>query len=370
MSTLSGARQAWLALSMLDGLGPKGVRHLLDTLATPIELLELDIARLRSLGLPSRVVSSVLRYQQGDAALQARIDASLAWSEQLGHHLVWLEHPAYPALLREIPDPPLLLYVRGRLEILGDPQLAMVGTRHPGPHGAATAHHFARSFTEQGLLVTSGMALGIDGACHQGALAAGGPTIAVWGTGLQRCYPHRHRTLAESIVDRGGALVSEMPPDAGPQPGQFPRRNRIISGLSLGTLVVEASLNSGSLITARLALEQNREVFAMPGSIHNTQARGCNRLLREGAHLVETVADVLSVLRLPLREALSTRTEIQGEPEPAHPLWRWLGYDPLTADRLSLQSGLPVHQVLQGLLELELDGLVQQTAHGYTRVRA
>jgi len=368
MSTLSGTRQAWLALSMLDGLGPKGVRHLLDTLASPIDLLQCDVTRLRSLGLHSRVISSVVGYQRGDALLQARIDASLDWSEQPGHHLLWLDHPGYPALLREIADPPLVLYVRGELGILGDPQLAMVGTRHPGPHGAATAHDFARCFTEQGLLVTSGMALGIDAACHQGALAAGGPTIAVWGTGLQRCYPHRHRTLAETIVDRGGALVSEMPPDAGPQPGQFPRRNRIISGLSLGTLVVEASLNSGSLITARLALEQNRDVFAMPGSIHNTQARGCNKLLREGAHLVETAADVLGVLRVPLRQALEEQPERTSEP--AHPLWRWLGYDPLTADRLSLHSGLPVHEVLQALLELELDGLVQQTAHGYSRVRA
>ncbi len=367
MSTLSGNRQAWLALSMLDGLGPKGVRHLLDTLPSPIDLLELDLSRLRTLGLHRRVVASVLRYQQGDADLQTRIDAPIAWSEQPGNHLVWLQHPAYPALLKEIADPPLLLHVRGQIDILGDPQLGMVGTRNPGPHGAATAYDFARSFTEQGLLVTSGMALGIDGACHQGALAAGGPTIAVWGTGLQRCYPRRHQSLAEAIIDKGGALVSEMPPDAGPQPGQFPRRNRIISGLSLGTLVVEASLNSGSLITARLALEQNREVFAMPGSIHNTQARGCNRLLREGAHLVETAADVLSVLQVPLRQALGEPSVSQ--PEPTHPLWRCLGYDPLTADRLSLQSGMPVHQVLQGLLELELDGLVQQTAQGYTRVR-
>ncbi|UAW98430.1 DNA-processing protein DprA [Halopseudomonas nanhaiensis] len=368
MSTLSGTRQAWLALSMLDGLGPKGVRQLLETLASPVDLLNLDLTRLRSLGLQGRVVASVLRYRQGDAELQARIDASIAWAEQPGNHLLWLEHPAYPPLLREITDPPLVLYVRGNPEVLSDPQLAMVGTRHPGPHGAATAHDFARCFTEQGLVVTSGMALGIDGACHQGALAAGGPTVAVWGTGLQRCYPHRHRQLAEAIVERGGALVSEMPPDAGPQPGQFPRRNRIISGLSLGTLVVEASLNSGSLITARLALEQNREVFAMPGSIHNTQARGCNKLLREGAHLVETVADVLSVLRVPLRQALDAQPTETAEPR--HPLLRWLGYDPLSADRLSMQSGMPVQQVLQGLLELELDGLVQQTAHGYTRVRA
>lgn len=367
MSTLSGNRQAWLALSMLDGLGPRTVRQLLDTLDSPLDLLESDASRLRSLGLNSRVIASVLRYRQGDAELNRRIDASLQWLGQPGRHLLCIDHPDYPPLLREIADPPLALYVEGNAHLLADPQLAMVGTRHPGPHGAATARDFSRCFTEQGLMVTSGMALGIDAACHQGALDACGPTIAVWGTGLDRCYPRRHQSLAAAIVEHGGALVSEMPPDTGPQPGQFPRRNRIISGLALGTLVVEASLNSGSLITARLALEQNREVFAMPGSIHNTQARGCNRLLREGAHLVETAADVFNVLRLPLRRALDAQAS--AEPEGGHPLWAHVGFEPVTPDWLSRHSGLPVHQVLQGLLELELDGLVQQTPHGYSRAR-
>jgi len=268
-------------------------------------------------------------------------------------------------VLKEIADPPVVLYVQGRVSILQDPQLGMVGTRHPGPHGAATARAFARAFTESGLLVTSGMALGIDAACHQGALDVSGQTVAVWGTGLDNCYPKRHRALAQAIVDHGGALVSELPPGSGPQHGQFPRRNRIISGLSLGTLVVEASLNSGSLITARLALEQNREVFAMPGSIHNPQARGCHRLLREGATLVETVQDVLDVLKVPLQAAIAASPE--PVTESGHPLWPWLSHEPVSADWLSQHSGLAVHQVLQGLLELELEDRVQQTPHGYSR---
>ena len=210
------------------------------------------------------------------------------------------------------------------------------------------------------------MALGIDGACHRGALDAGGQTVAVWGTGLERCYPRRHRKLADSIVDTGGALVSELWPDSEPHPAQFPRRNRIISGLSLGTLVVEASLNSGSLITARMALEQNREVFAMPGSIHNVQARGCHRLLREGACLVEQVQDVLDALKVPLTAALEAAEESTTE-VPDTPLWRWLGFDPVSPDWLAQRAGISMPEVLQQLLELELAGAVLVGPAGYCR---
>lgn len=363
---LSDRRQAWLALSLLDGLGPAARRHLLERVDDPPALFHCDFLTLSSFGLNARIQNAIVQCQQGDERIRQGIEQSLGWLEQPNCHLLTFDSEDYPALLREISDPPLLLFVQGDPALLSDPQIAMVGTRNPGPHGAATARAFARSFTENGLTVTSGMALGIDGACHQGALDAGGQTIAVWGTGLANCYPRRHRKLADSIVAEGGALVSEQLPQTSPHPGLFPLRNRIISGLSLGTLVVEASLNSGSLITARLAMEQNREVFAMPGSIHNPQARGCHRLLRDGATLVETMQDVLQVLRLPLQATLA---EAAAVPAAAikHPLWRWLGHDPVTADWLAGQSDLPIHQVLQGLMQLELDGHVLLTPQGYCR---
>lgn len=366
-SPLSDNRQAYLVLSLIHGLGARSIHQLLQHIPCPVELLEADPLRWQTLGLRRRMIDALQAWQRRDAELLARLERVENWLQRSGCHLVCLDSPEYPALLREIPDPPPVLYLRGASGLLKDPQLAMVGTRHPGPHGAATARSFARSFTESGLLVTSGMALGIDAACHQGALDVGGQTIAVWGTGLDNCYPRRHQALAAQIVEHGGLLVSEQPPDASAQPGQFPSRNRIISGLSLGTLVVEASLNSGSLITARLALEQNREVFAMPGSIHNPQARGCHQLLRQGAHLVETVQDVLDVLKLPLKAALAAAEQVDASPAPAGPLWRCLDYQPVSVDWLSQHSGLAVEQVLQELLDLELAGHVQQTVHGFSR---
>lgn len=368
--TIEHSLQAWLTLSFLDGVGPRTLARLLEYFPNPADALAADLLTLQSLGLRPAALDTIQRYQQGDAALAARLHAIQEWLERPGCQVLRLDSPDYPALLRRIPDPPPLLYLQGDAQLLHDPQLAMVGSRHPGPHGAATARQFARSFTENGLLVTSGMALGIDGACHQGALDAGGQTIAVWGTGLDNCYPKRHRALASAIVEQGGLLVSEQPPDAPAHAGQFPKRNRIISGLSLGTLVVEASLNSGSLITARLALEQDREVFAMPGSIHSTQARGCHQLLREGAHLVETVRDVLEVLRLPLLAAIEAKpgpSQEVGLAAPMSLLWPLLDHNPVSVDWLGDRSGLPVERVMQELMELELDGRVQHTSHGYSR---
>jgi DNA processing protein len=372
--TYAPSTKAWLTLSLLDGVGPQALTRLLQHFPDPIDALAADLLTLQSIGLRPAALDIIQRYQQGEVSLGARLDAVYRWLERPGCQVLCLDSTEYPALLRDIPDPPPLLYLQGNAQLLHDPQLAMVGTRHPGPHGAATARQFARSFAESGLVVTSGMALGIDGACHQGALDAGGQTIAVWGTGLDNCYPKRHSALASAIVEGGGLLVSEQPPDAPAHAGQFPKRNRIISGLSLGTLVVEASLNSGSLITARLALEQNREVFAMPGSIHSTQARGCHQLLREGAHLVETVRDVLEVLRLPIRAAIEADTKSSQAAHreltslSASPLWPLLDHNPVSVDWLGEQSSLPVERVMQELLELELDGHVQHTPHGYSRL--
>lgn len=327
----------------------------------------LDPAQRRQLGAPAGLFSTSLPslsdLHRQDPPLQQRLQQTLDWLRADDCHLLLPEDPDYPPALAAIADPPAQLYVQGNLQLLQDPQLAMVGTRHPTPRGAATAREFARAFSEAGLCITSGMALGVDAACHQGALDVSAPTVAVWGTGLLNCYPRRHQKLARQIVECGGALVSEVPLQTAAHPGVFPRRNRIISGLSLGCLVVEASLDSGSLITARLALEQNREVFAMPGSIHNPMARGCHQLLREGAQLVECVADVLQCLRLPLQQALQQ----DSAPAPVDPLLAWLDCAPVSADWLSTRSGLPIEQVLQRLLQLELDGLVQSQAGGYCR---
>jgi DNA processing protein len=255
---------------------------------------------------------------------------------------------------------------------LGNPQLAIVGSRNPSVVGKETAHDFARSLTASGMVITSGLALGIDTASHQGALDAGGQTVAVFGTGLDRVYPARNRQLAHAIVEQGGALVSEYPPQMEPFPGNFPRRNRIISGLSLGTLVVEAALRSGSLITARFAAEQGREVFAIPGSIHNPLARGCHQLIRQGAKLVETAQDVVEELAPQLRAALAAAPEkadggdapsLEGE---SRHLLDCLDGGASSVDQLVQRSGLTADAVSSMLLLLELQGYVVSTAGGYT----
>ncbi len=221
------------------------------------------------------------------------VDEHLQWlASSKYHHIIRLGSPDYPKQLSEIPKPPEILFVSGSIEVLHQPQVAIVGSRNASPIGLETAYSFANELSKAGLVITSGMALGIDGAAHRGALEAHYPTIAVLGTGIDTIYPLRHTTLAEQITKQG-AIISEFPLKTTPSPANFPRRNRIISGLSLGTLVVEASTKSGSLITARLAAEQGREVFAIPGSIHNPRAKGCHQLINQGAKLVENIEDIL-----------------------------------------------------------------------------
>jgi DNA processing protein len=248
----------------------------------------------------------------------------------------------------------------------------MVGSRNPSITGRETAHDFARTLAAAGMVITSGLAQGIDTACHQGTLDGGGQTIAVAGTGLDRVYPASNRELAHAIIEAGGALISEFPPGTLPHAGNFPRRNRIISGLSLGTLVVEAALRSGSLITARLAAEQGREVFAIPGSIHNPLARGCHQLIRQGAKLVESAADVLEELAPQLYAALA---EMPEESAPAsseldeeyQALLACIGHETTPVDRLVERSGLTAEAVSSMLLILELQGFVESAAGGYAR---
>lgn len=298
------------------------------------------------------------------------------WLETAGAGLLPITDPAYPSLLKQISDPPFVLFWQGNAHVLTSPQLAMVGSRNPSGEGRRNAEEFAAYLVGCGLTITSGMALGIDAASHRGALKTNGTTIAVWGTGLDKVYPPSHRELAEEIASTG-LLVSEFPPGTPPLPHNFPRRNRIISGLSVGTLVVEAAQSSGSLITARLASEQGREVFAIPGSIHNPLARGCHRLIREGAKLVESAGDVLEELapllklepvRAPKPDPISTAAAETDDPE-YRLLLNSLDHAPTSVDALVERTGLTPDIVSSMLLMLELQGQVEATPGGrYSRV--
>lgn len=315
----------------------------------------------------------------------------LAWSQHTDSHILPISDPRYPPMLAQIADPPTLLYVRGAPELLLDPQLAIVGSRSPTIGGVEITLEFSRWIAARGITVTSGLARGIDAAAHRGALETG-RTIAVLGTGPDRVYPAAHRKLAQTIAERG-ALVSEYPPGQGPLAHHFPRRNRIISGLSLGVLVTEAALRSGSLITARWSLEQGREVFSVPGSIRNPLARGCHALIRDGASLAEHPSEILAELAPQLNQALQDlgprrRRDGQCEREQGREiplrgmaedgldadyraLLEAMGFDPVAPDELIARSGLAAREVASMLLVLELEGHVSSSPGGrYCRMRA
>lgn len=306
-------------------------------------------------------------------ALLQQVDACEQWCSQGDHHVVTRVSANYPPLLAAIPDSPPLLFVRGNPDVLCLPQLAVVGSRKPTSAGKRLATRFARELSLAGYVVTSGLALGIDAASHEGALLGSGRTVAVLGTGLDRIYPHRHATLAATICEQG-ALVSELLPGSGPLGWHFPRRNRIISGLSHGVLVVEAALSSGSLITARMAAEQGREIFAVPGPIESPQSRGCHRLLRQGAVLVEDLADILAETG-GLRAWEANRCGRAQGSEPALPardelsatILAAIAYNPVTVDALAASLDINVTQLLPCLLQLELDGLLECRAGTYVR---
>jgi len=327
----------------------------------PANLRQADPAALSVAGLNPRNI----------ARLRARhprqVDADLEWAEAPGHHLLCYDDPAYPALLSEIPDPPALLYACGKLELLGQPQIAIVGSRHCTPGGAQNAFEFARDLAAAGITISSGLAYGVDAQAHRGALETG-DTIAVTGTGPDIDYPAGNRELAQQIRQTG-LLITEFPLGLRATRQAFPQRNRIISGLSLATLVVEATERSGSLITARLAAEQGREVFAIPGSIHNPQARGCHRLLREGAGLAQCAADIVSEIALPLNGVICRNLDdprrSEAELDPAQQkLLQAIGYDPVNCDILVRRSGLTIEEVSSMLAILELYDLIQSAPGG------
>jgi DNA processing protein len=354
----------WLTLYHAPGIGPASYHQLLEHFPDPADILNAASGQLRQFGLPD---SSIDALRQPDSTA---IERDLEWQAKPGNRILTCRDPDYPALLQEISNPPPLLYIHGNVEVLQEPQLAMVGSRNPTAAGRQTAVDFARHLSAAGLVITSGLALGIDAAGHQGALDAGAPTIAVMGTGLDRVYPAGNRDLARRIAGIG-VLVSEFPPGTPPRAEHFPRRNRIISGLSLGTLVVEAAIRSGSLISARYALEQGREVFAIPGSIHNPLARGCHHLIRQGAKLVETAQDIMDELG-PLATAFDPTampaTDQDTQPQLADDyaqLLESIGFENTSVDMLVETTHLTPAEVSSMLLQLEMNGYIAASPGGF-----
>jgi DNA processing protein len=366
---MSGATQEWLTLLHAPDIGPVTCRRLLERFGEPGKVLAAGRELLREAGLKDAAIDAL---RNPDPRM---LEQDLAWLDGADHHLISIRDPDYPALLAAVPDPPPLLFVIGDPGLLANPQLAIVGSRNPTSGGSRTAREFARFLAASGLTITSGLAIGIDAAGHEGALASGS-TIAVSGTGPDRIYPAANRELAHRIAARG-ALVTELPPGTAARREHFPRRNRIISGLSVGTLVVEAAARSGSLITARMASEQGREVFAIPGSIHNPLARGCHALIRQGAKLVETAGDIIEELG-PLLGSLdsaaaNTSPAAGTAAEPSLDadyltLLKCLGHDPVAPDVLIRCSGFSAAVISSMLLMLELEGHVVSVPGGrYSR---
>ena len=357
-----------LALAHAPGLHAGQVQDWLAQGASPADLTRESRSALASLGLGRAAIQALLLPDH------AAIEIDLGWLQAAANRtLVTWGSAEYPPLLAQIPDAPLVLYVEGDVMALCLPQLAVVGSRNPTALGRDTATQFAQHLAQAGLAITSGLALGIDAAAHRGALQAGAPTVAVVGRGLDAVYPRENASLAQEIVERQGAVVTDLPIGTPPLKQNFPRRNRILSGLSVGTLVVEAALQSGSLITARLAADQGREVFAIPGSIHNPMVRGCHRLLRQGARLVESVDDIFAELEPIIGEIKRIAQETPCAGPDLRPrsldkeyeiLLDALGFEPAGLDILVVRTGLKAGAVASMLLILELEGRVQQQPGG------
>ncbi|MGE5387213.1 MAG: DNA-processing protein DprA [Betaproteobacteria bacterium] len=332
----------WLRLTLSPGIGTETQRKLLAAFGLPDAIF--DAGRLAVESIVGNKADLLF-----NANNEADIEKALRWSEQPGCSILTLADADYPRALLEIPDPPTLLYVRGRLELLGGPGLAIVGSRNATPQGCQTAESFGRTLANGGLTIISGLALGIDAAAHRGAVTEVASTVAVIGTGADRIYPARNRDLALNIAENG-VIVSEFPLGTPAAAANFPRRNRLISGLARGVLVVEAAPQSGSLITARLAGEQGREVFAVPGSIHSPLAKGCHQLIKQGAKLVETADDILEEL------GWQTVSEATAAATTSDLVLDAIGHEICDLDAIAVKTALPTDQLLARLLELELSG--------------
>ena len=362
---------AWMALSRAPALTVPILSAALERLGGIAGFIESSDEARRQAGVPA----AAREYLKSASSAPSTVER--AWIRNPHHHLVAFTDPRYPCTLHGLERRPIVLYVAGKPEVLNDPQLSIVGSRNPTPAGRDTAFDFAEALAARGLAITSGLAEGIDSAAHRGALAAQGVTLAVLGNGIDRVYPRSNQGLSEEIRFRG-ALISEFPLGTPPRRENFPQRNRVIAGLSLGTLVVEAARRSGSLITARLAGDQNRELFAVPGSIHNPLSRGCHELIRQGAKLTETAADILSELNFSafLRAGCSasgspgSAAELEAGMDKEHKiLLDALGFDPADLDVLVVRTGFKAEAVSSMMLILELEGHVQAAPGGrYSRV--
>jgi DNA processing protein len=346
---------SWLQLTLTPGIGAAAIRSMLRQFGLPQNVVDRKRSELAAYVAPA-ALESMASAQVRDAVAHA-----LDWAAAPDHFIVTLADAAYPRALLEIPDPPSLLYAAGRLELLQRPSLAIVGSRNATAQGESNAETFAKAFSEAGLTIVSGLAMGIDAAAHRGGLAGPGSTVAVLGTGIDVVYPRRNAQLAAQIAERG-LLVSEFSLGTAPAAHNFPKRNRLISGLARGCLVVEAASASGSLITARTAADQGREVFAIPGSIHSPLSRGCHALIKSGAKLVESAQDVLDELS-GFRRSGYASTAAHATPEDEQPatdggLLAHMGHDPVDIDALCTRASMTAEQVSSELLRLELDGRV------------
>lgn len=344
---IDASLKSWLSLSLTRGLGGESARKLLREFGSPDAILAASTSSL------SEVIKSDLALLLRKGVSDEQLQPTLAWLEDANNHIVTLADSEYPQSLLNIPDPPLLLYVKGRRELLDRTAMAVIGSRHATPQGVRHSESFSTSLGNAGLCVVSGLAHGIDAAAHRGGLASPSSSIAVVGTGLDKVYPAANRDLAHELA-KCGLIVSEFPLGTPPLASNFPRRNRLISGLSLGCLVVEASLQSGSLITARFALEQGKDVFAIPGSIHSPQSKGCHALIKQGAKLVECSQDILDELS---GYCFPTIGELVA-PEVNAPILELLGAEAVDLDTLCIRSGLTVAELSAMLLTLELSGQV------------
>ena len=347
----------WLRLTLVPGVSPGVQRRLLDVFGTPHAVL----------GATSREISAAAEDTRIAPLLEAGpkkglLEATLAWLEADGCHLLTLVDAQYPKALLNIHDPPALLYARGRIEMLNNPAFAIVGSRNATAQGVRDAEAFALALSNAGFAIVSGLALGIDASAHRGGLAGAGSSIAVMGTGADRVYPKRNRELAHALAEKG-CLITEFPLGTPPDPGNFPRRNRLISGLARGVLVVEAGLPSGSLTTAKCALEQGGDVFSIPGSIHSPLSKGCHWLIKEGAKLVESAADVLE--ELGLGRCQTPREDAAHEGEESDPLLDAMGFAPISIDQLYERTGLGADKLAARLSRLEIEGRVAALAGGW-----
>ena len=351
-----------LHLLFAPGVGPLLFERIRSRVPSLKSLFSLNEKQFLELDVPVSVIPFLLDPSEG------RVERHLAWGDDAENYIITLDDPHYPFLLKQIYAPPPVLFVKGHVDVLNQVQLAMVGSRNPTGTGKEQAFYFARELAKQGIAINSGLALGIDGASHEGVLSVDGFSVAVMGTGLDKVYPASHQSLAQKILKKG-VWVSEFPLGTPVLPENFPRRNRIISGLSQGVFVVEAALRSGSLITARFALEQGRDVYAMPGSVHNPMAKGCHHLLRQGAKLVETLSDLLEELGDKSKVFPEESPEFQKEilDEAQQSLLECLDFSPLSFDKIKSRSDFSAERVAGILLQLELQGLVRKEAGGYLR---